>query len=600
MKKTGANNSRNSRPGSAARQGVRSTSSSRSSSSNRSTTSSSKKTSSKKKAKKTPIVPIVVAAAALVIAGVGGGYLWKTGYFTTKYDVTMADGQVMQLTEEEIRAALAGDTFVDGVYIDGINVSGMTKDAALQAVIAAQPAAPISMDISLNLDDEIIPLDLSSLPISNNANEVVDEAFNLLKPTGNEDINALVELYQQREALKATPAQFTTAYTLNSDELSPLVHGALDSYVHEAVEAELTGFDVENCVFEYVPSENGYTVDIEKAINDVKAMLDAGTYAGIVDVDAEVDEPEFTTEIIESEFGRVSSSSSTTTAVANRNHNINITCERINGLVIEAGSYFSFNEFIGQRTAANGYREAGVIVDGRSETDFGGGICQVSTMIYQSAVKANLEINQSQPHMWPSSYADVGTDAAVDWPAQDLKFTNTSGYPIILIANWNPNNSVVTVEIYGHLLPDGQYITIDFERTGSTPAGTTYVQNTSMPVGQTNQVRGSHNGVTARAWAVWHDADGNEINRVEMRPSNYPVIPTIIEVGTLQPDGTQAGFDAATGTVTPTYVAPEETQPSETTPPTEGGGSDPAPVDPPPAETQAPDPEPQPQPEGEQ
>lgn len=558
MKKTGANNSKSVRPGNSVRSSSRTASSTPSR-----VPAKSSSTRKSKKSKKSPLIPVAIVAAVLAVVGIAGVVVWKMGLFETKYDLTNADGTVVQMTETELRNSLNTEGFVEGIVIDSTNVSGMSLDAGLAAVIANQPAAPLDIDIQLNLDDELIPLDLSSLPITNNAEEVANEAFNYLKPTGNEDVNALIELYNQREALKKSPVIFNTAYTLHSDEISTLVHGVLDSYVHEAVEAEITGFNVEACRFEYTPSEEGYTIDIDQTIADVKALLDSSTYVGIVDVTAEVEEPTLTSELIEAEFGKVSSSSSTTSAVANRNHNINITCERINGLVIEAGDYFSFNEFIGQRTAANGYREAGVIVDGRSETDFGGGICQVSTMIYQSAVKANLEINQRQPHMWPSSYADDGTDAAVDWPAQDLKFTNTSGYPIILIANWNSSNSVVTVEIYGHMLPDGQYITIEGQRTGTTPAGTTYVQNTSMPVGSTNTVRGSHPGVTARAWAVWHDANGNEIDRVEMMSSVYPVIPAIIEVGTLQADGTQAQFDASTGTVTPTYTAPSETS-SET------------------------------------
>ena len=127
--------------------------------------------------------------------------------------------------------------------------------------------------------------------------------------------------------------------------------------------------------------------------------------------------------MIQNEFGRISSTSTQTSANSNRNHNIQITCERIDGLVLQPGEAFSFNGFIGQRTAASGYMTAGTIQDGQLRDDYGGGICQVTSMIFASVVKADLfdfdagfssETQERNEHMWPSSYADVGTDAAVD------------------------------------------------------------------------------------------------------------------------------------------------------------------------------------------
>jgi vancomycin resistance protein YoaR len=523
--------------------------------------------------------------STIVVLAVAGGVCYKLGYFDKRYEITNSDGTVDKLTSEELLAELAVDVFPQGVIINGVDVSGMTQAQATEAVLANQPERPIDIDISLSLDGETYPLDLTSLPIDSNVDEVVAEAYNYLRPTGQETPEQLIAMHDAREALKTTPVEYQTAYTLNTDEISPLVHDVLDPVNCDPVEAQITGFDVENLVFEYTESQIGYVVDIDTAVADVKALLDSGTYTGTVDVSAAVTEPALTAEMIETEFGMISESSSVTAANSNRNHNIQITAEKLNGMVMQNGDSFSFNGYIGQRTSAAGYLEAGVIVNGTTEQALGGGVCQVSSMIYQSCIKANLQIDERHPHQWPSSYATAGTDAAVDWGNQDFAFTNDSGYPIAMVAYWDPATSVLTISIYGHLLPDGQYIDFVGETVSTSSAGTTYVANGSLPVGTRNQTRGAHNGVTANSYQIWYAADGTEIQRVELEPTRYATINAIVEVGTLQPDGSQAAFDAATGTVTPTVT---ETTPPSDVAPSDVPPSDVVPSDTAPSETAAP------------
>lgn len=597
MKKTGNGNSRNT---GLVRPGVRSVDSSSGAGSgskpstiknNRTSASSTRSTSKKSPAKKSSsgtkragkkknkTAPIFAVVIAVVVLGIAAGVLYKMGYFEKRYDITMADGTVVKMTQSELAADMAQDVFPQGIIINGIEVGGMTRDEALAAVKANQPERPIDIDVKLSLDGNEYPLDLSSLPIETNDSEVVEEAFNYLRPTGTESVEELIALHDSREALKSAPAEYQTAYTLNTDDIAPLVHGVLDPLNSVAVEAEITGFDVDELQFEYTDSEQGYEIDIDSAVNDVKALLDGGTYEGTVPVTAEITVPNLTTELIEEEFGLISSSSSSLgNSSSSRINNISTAADTLNGFILQPDEEFSFNGVIGERTAANGYQEAGVIVDGATEQGYGGGVCQVSSMIYQSAIKADLNITERHPHQWPSSYAVCGTDAAVDWGVQDLKFVNDSGYPIAFAAHYDSSTNEIVVEIYGHMLPDGQYIEFEGEEVSRSYAGTTYIQNTSLPVGQTNQTRAPHDGVTANSYQIWYDADGNEINRVELDPTRYGTINRIVEVGTLQPDGSQAAFNGADGSITTSETTTEET----TTEATE------AETTPAPTETQAP------------
>ena len=115
-----------------------------------------------------------------------------------------------------------------------------------------------------------------------------------------------------------------------------------------------------------------------------------------------------------------------------RLNNINITCNTINGTTIKNGETFSFNSIVGQPTAEKGYQEADVFIDQKTEKGYGGGNCQVSTTIYNTALNIDgLEIIERHPHKKKVSYIEEGKDAAVSYSGGlDLKFKNNTGYDI--------------------------------------------------------------------------------------------------------------------------------------------------------------------------
>ena len=117
-----------------------------------------------------------------------------------------------------------------------------------------------------------------------------------------------------------------------------------------------------------------------------------------------------------------------------RLNNINITCNTINGTVIKNGDSFSFNSIVGQPTAEKGYQEADVFVNQKTEKGYGGGNCQVSTTIYNAALKVEgIEVTERHPHKKKVSYIEEGKDAAVSYSGGlDLKFTNNRGNDIKL------------------------------------------------------------------------------------------------------------------------------------------------------------------------
>ena len=126
--------------------------------------------------------------------------------------------------------------------------------------------------------------------------------------------------------------------------------------------------------------------------------------------------------------------------------NIKLAAGEVSGLIIAPGETFSFNEVVGIRSAEKGYEKAPSIVKGKKEMEYGGGVCQLATTIYQAADQAGLEIIERHNHQKDIGYAEKGSDAAVNYGTLDMKFKNNSDFPIKIAVLVGENT--VNAEIY--------------------------------------------------------------------------------------------------------------------------------------------------------
>ena len=150
----------------------------------------------------------------------------------------------------------------------------------------------------------------------------------------------------------------------------------------------------------------------------------------------------------------------------NRTTNLRLASDKINGTVIMPGEVFSYNKLVGKRPIEAGYKEATIYENGQVTTGLGGGICQISTTLYNAVVAANLEITSRRNHMFTTSYVPAGKDATVAWGSTDFKFKNTRDYPIKIEST--VSGGIAKVRVYG-LKTDNEYnITIETATVKST------------------------------------------------------------------------------------------------------------------------------------
>lgn len=133
----------------------------------------------------------------------------------------------------------------------------------------------------------------------------------------------------------------------------------------------------------------------------------------------------------------------------NRVANLKLAVEACDGVELQPGQIFSYNDTLGPRTEERGYREATVIVGGEHAQDIGGGICQISTTLFMACLQSDLTIVERHNHAARIDYVEDGLDAAVVWGGQDFRFQNNTAYPIKIEASYDEKEEAVTVSIYG-------------------------------------------------------------------------------------------------------------------------------------------------------
>lgn len=248
-------------------------------------------------------------------------------------------------------------------------------------------------------------------------------------------------------------------------------------------------------------------------------------------IPAEITYPEITSEELEAQYLDTvigSYSSDYSTSSQNRKTNIHLASSKINGITLNPGEVFSFNNVVGPRTQSTGFKIAHVYSGGKVVDGIGGGICQVSSTLYNAVVLADLEIVYRTNHTLPVSYVPLGRDATVSYGTIDFKVKNNKETPIkfeIL-----HDGKTLTVNVYGR----GKYlkdISVETAITGYIPYTTTEVKDDTMYEGETKVIENGSNGTKVEAYKIVKE-NGEVVSRTLLSKSSYTPTTKVVRVGT--------------------------------------------------------------------
>ena len=222
-------------------------------------------------------------------------------------------------------------------------------------------------------------------------------------------------------------------------------------------------------------------------------------------------------------------STSFTSSGYNRSNNIILSSAKLNGLVLMPGEEFSYNQAVGQRTRAAGFREAGAYSNGKVVQEVGGGICQVSSTLYNAVLYANLEIVERTNHYFNPGYVKAGLDATVSWGGPDFRFRNNRNYPIRIVTD--TSGKKLKVYIYGLKTDDDCTVVLDPRYISSVPYKTTYQNDASLATGETRVISSGSNGCKTATYKYVYDKNGTLISSECISRDTYSPHNKVVAVG---------------------------------------------------------------------
>lgn len=212
----------------------------------------------------------------------------------------------------------------------------------------------------------------------------------------------------------------------------------------------------------------------------------------------------------------------------NRKHNILLATEKLNGVKIEPYSEFSFNNTVGVRSEENGFKTAKIILNGEYTDGVGGGVCQVSTTLYNSALLAGLKITEHHSHSLEVSYVEPSFDAMVNSFSSDLKFKNETPYPMFIASKADGN--ALSVAIYGTKQVE-RYERVSVITGEIEPTEVEKEEDANLLNGTIKEVRKAKNGVISEGYLIVYKGE-TRVKNVKIRSDKYKPINSKILVGT--------------------------------------------------------------------
>ena len=421
------------------------------------------------------------------------------------------------------------DTIMEGVYAGEISLAGMTQTEAQEAVQAYVDSLGSSV-ITLNVvDGNTVTATASELGMSWSNQNLVSEAVNLGK-SGN-----VVARYKAVKDLEHENKVYDIQFSFDQEAIASLIENDCAEYNMEAVDAHLTRVDGK---FVIEDGQKGVVIDNSASETAVYEYLTTQWKGGDAAIDLVVteEEPQGNSEdlaLVKDVLGTYTTSYSS--SGSDRSANVSNGCELINGTTVYPGESFSTYEAVAPFTEENGYYMAGSYLNGQVVDSIGGGICQVSTTLYNAVLLAELQVDERHNHSMIVNYVDPSMDAAIaESSGKDFVFTNNTDYPIYI--EGYTSNKRITFTIYGVETRDSnRKVTYESEVLETIAPGAEVInQDSSQPIGSVT-VQSAHTGYKARLWKVV-TVDGEEVSREQVNSSSYKMTPRTATVGTSTSD----------------------------------------------------------------
>ena len=434
-------------------------------------------------------------------------------------------------------------TILNGIYADELDLSNFTVEEARETVNEYVEGLG-ELEVTLRtVGDSTVVTTMADLGLSWTNPEIIDEASSHARG-GN-----FVQRYKATKDLQENNVIYNIELSVDKDEIKAIIENDCAKYNIKEKDYSLKR---ENGQFSIVEGTIGYSVDVETSTDKAYQYLMEEWTRKACEISMDIVEvqPKGSVEEL-SKVQDILGSFTTSFASSGADRSANVTngTRLINGAVVYPGEEFSTYALVSPYTAANGYYPAGSYVSGKVVDSMGGGICQVSTTLYNAVLLSELEITERHNHSMIVGYVDKSADAAIAESAgKDFRFKNNTDYPIYVEGITSPDKHI-TFNIYGAEYRSANR-KVHYESvilSTDVPTNEVIYADASQPVGYV-KVQSAYTGYKAELWKVV-TVDGVEVSRTKENTSTYKKSPRSATVGTKTSDpNVLAEINAAIGT----------------------------------------------------
>lgn len=472
--------------------------------------------------------------------------------------------------------------FLEGVTVEGVAIGGKTMSEAetmLKELIASKA---LSGKLPLTLNDQTYYFDLSTVPVTTNLADVLAQAFQLARSGNVEDV------LTEAENIRTNGKAFTLTLQYDFSSISAQVAALAAEIDQPASSATFDKIDKDAHTVTIAQGTGGIAVDQQALVQSITTALMGGDYTTPIAIPLQAS-PSISPDA-QVTFLSTSAETSFSGSSSNRIYNIQKGADLINGYVLKPGETFSTNGVLGTRTLANGWKMANAYVSGTTEEQAGGGVCQLSSTLYNAVVKADLEIVSRRNHSMPVSYMRKGLDATINSVGNiiDFKFKNNTDSDVVIFA-WT-SGKTLHFKLYRCEFATDEYdeIRLTSEKIDTIyPSGEMVEElDPTLPVGSEEIVVERKNGERWQSYKNYYK-DGKLVKTEKLAVSTYSAFdgkklvgpspsPTLTPSNTPEPAVTPAPVPS--DTPAPATPVPETPTPSPSPTPTsepDTGGEEP-------------------------
>lgn len=430
----------------------------------------------------------------------------------------------------------------DGVYAGSVDLSGLNEAEATTAVnsyVSSLGSTPITLNC---VSGNQVEITASSIGLHWTNTSIINEALSLGQ-AGN-----VIKRFKELSDLKRTNKIYPVEMSVDEQTLKGIIASDCVKYDVKAEDALMSRSNGE---FNITPGRDGMSVNVDASVRKVADTVVSQITGSPMSIDLEIEvvKPRGDAETLSRLTDKLGTFMTRFySSGADRVTNVTNGCRLINGTLLYPGEQISVSETISPMTEENGYALAGSYLNGQVVESFGGGICQVSTTLYQAVLRAELQVDERYNHSMVVNYVDHSGDAAIAEGIKDFKFTNNLDNPIYIDGYTTPDKTI-TFTIYGiETRPENR--TLEFESEDLEeiePGPDRVIADSSMAAGSTKK-QSAHIGYRSELYKIVK-VDGVETERIKVNSSTYQAVPAILTVGTATADpGVKAILESAIAT----------------------------------------------------